>query len=68
MMEKVVFITGLKDQPSDFAYWMTKTVAERIAAVEKLRADYMRGLPDAHQRLQRVCAVAPLKRDQAKSP
>ena len=61
MIEKVVFITTLKDQPSDFAFWMTKTVVERIAAVEKLRADYMRGLPDADQRLQRVCRVTSLK-------
>ena len=66
MIEKVVTIKTMREDPSashaDYLYWMTKTIPERIAAVEFLRADYMRGLPDAHQRLQRVCTITPHKR------
>ena len=61
MIEKVVTIKSLREDSSashdDYLYWMTKTVSERIAAVELLRADYMRGLPDVDQRLQRVCTI-----------
>ena len=61
MIEKVVTIKSMREDPSashdDYLYWMTKSVPERIAAVELLRADYMRGLPDVDQRLQRVCTI-----------
>lgn len=61
MIEKVVAIKSMRVDPNashdDYLYWMSKTIPERIAAVEQLRADYMRGLPDAHQRLQRVCTI-----------
>jgi hypothetical protein len=67
MIEKVVTIKSMREDPNashdDYLYWMTKTIPERIAAVEQLRADYMRGLPDVDQRLQRVCTIVQRKRD-----
>jgi hypothetical protein len=56
-MEKVVKIYSLKSQPTDRAYWMTKSSAERISAIEFLRMQ----LPDYENQLskglQRVCRV-----------
>ena len=46
----------------DLAYWLKQTVQARLAAVEVLRQDYLRTLPDAEQRLQRVCRVTRLER------
>jgi hypothetical protein len=46
----------------DILYWRTKTVQERLAALDLLREDYTRGLPDAEQRLQRVCRVTQRQR------
>ena len=61
MIEKVVAIKSMRVDPNashdDYLYWMSKTIPERIAAVEQLRADYMRGLPNVDQRLQRVCTI-----------
>jgi hypothetical protein len=41
----------------DIAYWRAKTMQELLDALEILREDYIRGLPDAEQRFQRVCRV-----------
>ena len=58
MIEKVVTIKSMRgdlDSPNDdFLYRLTKTIPERISAVEHLCAEFMRGLPDAHQRHQAV--------------
>ena len=45
---------------ADLAYWLSRPVAERIAAVEVLRAEAEEAMPPAHAepRLQRVCRVA----------
>ena len=56
-MEKVVTIRSLKDKQDDFEYWLTKTPAERIAAIELLRQNYTPFLKDAPQRLQRIYRV-----------
>lgn len=50
------------DDARDLAYWLSKPMAERIAAVEALRKSVMDALPDAQQRLQRVYRVTTLKR------
>ena len=57
-MEKVVFKTTLKDKPSDLAFWLSRTVQERFAALESLRQQYAQTLPIAQQRLQIVCTVS----------
>ena len=56
-VEKVVAKVGLAEESTDLAFWLSKSPAERIAAVEVLRIQ-MRGDDDAvGQRLQRVCLV-----------
>ncbi len=57
MMEKVVKVLSLKDKQSDFAFWKTKSDAERIEAIEILRAQYIKFMKDAEPRLQRVCRI-----------
>jgi hypothetical protein len=44
----------------DLAFWLSRTMAERIAAVEALRAQAFTPAqsPDAEPRPQRVCRVA----------
>ena len=57
-MEKVVKKIGLREKQSDFAFWQRKTPAERLAAVELLRDQYIKFIQkDAEPRLQRVCRV-----------
>ena len=51
MIEKVVFKTTLKEQPSDLAFWLSKPMHERFAALEFLRDQHIRTLPDIQQRL-----------------
>lgn len=56
-MEKVITKAKLKDRKNDLAFWMTQTPAERVAALESLRADYMKGIPDAERGFQYVCTI-----------
>ena len=56
-MDKVLKITSLKSIQSDYAYWMSKSPAERIDAIEILRQQYMNFKKDVKPRLQRVCTV-----------
>lgn len=46
----------------DLAYWLSRPVSERIEALEMLRNQMMATLPDAQQRLQRVCRVVKRER------
>ncbi|MEQ1804247.1 MAG: hypothetical protein ABL900_02635 [Burkholderiaceae bacterium] len=61
-MEKTVVRTSLKAASRDRAYWLTRSVEERIAAVEILRQQALAAHADAEQRLQRVCRVTQLHR------
>jgi hypothetical protein len=56
-MEKVIARYPLKEQPRDTEYWLSRPVAERLAAVEQLRQDMLATEPDAIQGLQRICRV-----------
>ncbi len=56
-MEKVVKIVSLKDKQSDYSYWLTKKVADRLQAIETLRLQYINFNKDILPRLQRVCRV-----------
>jgi hypothetical protein len=54
-MQPVVRITRLKDQArDDLRYWLSRPVAERLAAVEQLRRDHEGVTADAEPRLQRI--------------
>jgi hypothetical protein len=49
---------------ADLAYWLSRPMAERIAAVEVLRQQAFgdQGNRDAEQRLQRICRIAQRQR------
>jgi hypothetical protein len=49
------------DDARDLAYWLSRPMAERIAAVEELRRPVIEALPLAEQRLQSVYRVTTLK-------
>lgn len=59
MIKKVFYIGPVKDAPSDYKYWITRSYEERIAAVEILRKQfYGKSTP----RLQRVYKIIKLKK------
>lgn len=60
-MEKVLKITSLKDQKSDFEFWMSKPEIERLAAIETLRQQYINYKKDVQPRLQRVYRIVSQK-------
>ncbi|MEW6707943.1 MAG: hypothetical protein AB1430_24115 [Pseudomonadota bacterium] len=61
-MDKMIVRTRRGAPSQDLRYWLSKTPAERLAALEFLRQQHMADLPDAEQRLQRVCRVAQRRR------
>lgn len=61
-IERIVRMTNLHDEQSDFAYWQTKSYAERVAALEEIRREYNNWrYTDAERRFQRVWRIASLK-------
>ena len=62
MISKVITKVKNGEQKSDFAYWQTKSYAERLAALEEIRHEYNNWkYTDAEQRFQRVYRVVKLK-------
>ena len=58
---KVVKMAKMSEQKSDFEYWQTRPVTERLAALEEIRAEY-HGKDYASQRgLQRVFTISKLE-------
>ena len=55
-MKKVLRIVYLHEQPSDYAYWISRPVSERIEAIEILRNQYIQS-KKVEPRLQRICRV-----------
>ena len=61
-VSRVVTKTKIGEEKSDFAYWQTKSYAERLAALEEIRCEYNNWkYTDAEQRFQRVYRVVKLK-------
>lgn len=56
-MEKALKIVRLKDQQTDFEYWISKSETERLAAIETLRQQYINYRKDVQPRLQRVYRI-----------
>ena len=56
-MEKVLKIVSLKNQKSDYLYWLTQSPQIRLDAIEQLRIQYINFLKNVEPRLQRVCRV-----------
>ena len=55
-VERVIQVYELGEEPSDLAYWLSKTPQERLEALELLRQT-MYGYDPATARLQRVLDV-----------
>jgi len=61
-IKKVITKTKIGAEKSDFAYWQTRSYAERLAALEEIRREYNNWkYTDAEQRFQRVYRVVKLK-------
>jgi hypothetical protein len=56
-MEKVLRIVPLHEQPSDYEYWASRPLTDRLNAIETLRQQYIEFKIDVKPRLQRVCRV-----------
>ena len=56
-MEKVVNIIPLKQKQSDYHFWLTKSLNDRLDAIELLRSQYIKFRKDVQPRLQRVCRI-----------
>jgi hypothetical protein len=56
-MEKVLRIVSLKNQPSDYAYWISQPITKRLDAIEILRQQYLAFNKHVEPRLQRICRI-----------
>lgn len=56
-IQPVVKILSIAEKKSDFNFWQSLTVQERISALEEIRAEYHRWRGDAQSRLQRVYSI-----------
>jgi hypothetical protein len=57
MILKAVQKYRLGEQPSDFAYWQTRSPQERLAALEAIRAEYHGFTNESQQGLLRVYRI-----------
>jgi serine/threonine protein kinase HipA of HipAB toxin-antitoxin module len=57
---KVVRIVKLGEEKPDSAYWLTRPLQERLAAVEEIRREYHLWRYGAEPRLQRVFRIVPI--------
>ena len=56
-MRKVVRMTTLEEQPTDFVYWQTQPYEARLAALEEIRREYHQWSYDTQPRLQRFLRI-----------
>jgi hypothetical protein len=56
-IDRVVRKVSLRDQPTDFAYWETRSYEDRLAALEQIRQEYHGWTDESQPRLQRVCRI-----------
>lgn len=58
MIEKKVRVSKIGSEQSDYAFWQTKSFAERLQALEEIREEYNAWrYSDAERRFQRVYRV-----------
>jgi len=60
-MEKVIKIVSLHDKQSDYQYWLSRPIQERLETIEILRQQYIRFRKDVEPRLQRICRIVKQK-------
>ncbi len=51
---------SMKKQPTDFAYWQTRSYEARLAALEEIRREYHGWDDESEQRLERVYRIIKL--------
>lgn len=56
-MEKVLIISHLRDNNTDFEFWKKQPEASRIEAIELLRQQYINFKKDVQPGFQRVCRI-----------
>ena len=56
-MARVVVKSTVHDQPDDSEFWNSKSMTERVAAVEILRQRWIGVNDGTRQGLQRVCRI-----------
>ena len=56
-IQKVVTRKRKGDDDAASTYWVTRPVAERLAMVEELRAEYLGWTHEPEPRLSRVCRI-----------
>ena len=56
-MQKVLKIISLKDNNTDYSFWINKSETQRLQAIETLRQQYINFNKDVQPRLQRVCRI-----------
>lgn len=61
MIAKVVQVTRMNQPASDYAYWRSRPIQERIDALEALRQQYIEFRKDVYPGLQRVLRVVKQK-------
>lgn len=54
---KVCRKVNINSQPSDFAYWQSKSCEERLACLEEIRLEYHGRKDGAERGLQRIYTV-----------
>ncbi len=57
-MEKVVVKASLHEKKKDRYFWLKKSYAERLAALEELRREYHLWKYNAEPRFQRIYTVS----------
>jgi len=61
-MDKTHFgIISRNERQNDYAYWLSKSPVERLAALELLRQQFIRFRKDVQPRLQRVWRIVKRK-------
>jgi hypothetical protein len=56
-MEKFLKIVLLHKQTSDYEYWISRPVSERIDAIEILRNQYIQFRKNIEPKIQKVCRI-----------
>ncbi len=56
-IEKIVAMTPIAEQVSDFAYWQSQPPQARLAALEQIRREYHHWKYGAEPRLERIYRI-----------
>jgi hypothetical protein len=57
MVQKIITRTTIAEQQSDFEFWKSRSVEERLKTVEEIRSKFHGWKDHAQPRLQRVYTI-----------